>query len=104
MDPELAALVVDARFEELGIVGAYTAPGGEPVSVRVFRSRDEDTAAGFGESRPLVRAVTVQVRASEASPAKGGHFDIGGQVMRVEGQPRIEDPARLIWTCQAVPV
>jgi hypothetical protein len=102
MRADIASEAVDAAFEEFGSSAAYTPPSGPAVDgIAIIRGRP-DAEASLGDSRLRVDSVVIEVRASDASPAKGGSFAIDGEDFTIIAAPRRSDPERLIWRCECM--
>jgi hypothetical protein len=97
---EIASEAVDAAFEEFGSAAVYTPPSGPAVDgITIIRGRP-DAEASLGDSRVRVDSVVIEVRASEASPARDGTFAIDEETFTVIAAPKRNDPERLIWRCE----
>ncbi|EFO33907.1 conserved hypothetical protein [Roseibium sp. TrichSKD4] len=99
---ELDRQVVDAEFEELGDAATYSPAVGEDASCQIRFATDEDIGVSISEfSSPVARSTLLFVRAWELSPAVGGVFSLeSGDRYKVVGEPRLTDPARLVWSCK----
>jgi len=102
-DPFVVAL--DALFASpMAQDATYTAPGGEPVSVRVIPSGPERFAR-FGQVQVALATTFFDVRRSEvAAPALGGIIaTTAGDFIIPEGSEPISDTEGLTWTCRTEP-
>lgn len=100
MRAEIASEAVDAAFEELGSTAAYIPPSGPAVAdILVIRGRP-DAEASLGDSRIRVDSVVIEVRTSQASPAKDGSFTVDDEDFVIIATPRRNDSERLIWRCE----
>lgn len=108
MADDFAIEAVDASYEAFGKAALYTPPGGSAVACTVIvDSRDLDPAGFSG--RPTMQGNIIEVRKSEvAAPMRDGVFVPGAIVnnvfvpgpdsFKVGGDPKCEDPDRLVWT------
>jgi hypothetical protein len=71
-------------------------------AMRAIVSRPDQAAAGFQLSSVTDTAIiTVAVAGFPEQPVKGGYFDVGGDVYRVEQAER--DETRAAWRCECKP-
>lgn len=106
-----AQRTVDSIFAEHGVPGVYVAPGGATTPCTVVIS-DEDRGIQFsgGTSRPFGQGGIFELRSSEiAVPVTKGFIalldDAGAEISRhvVTGDPKFDDPFRLVWLCTVRP-
>lgn len=101
MSDPFAALAVSASFATFGKRATYTPPGGGTAfACRVIQSSQDRQLGGLG-GRPILRGDTLEVRASEVTPARDGQFVLAatGETFTVLDDPRTEDHDRLVWLC-----
>jgi hypothetical protein len=80
----------------------YVGPWNVRHPMRVIVSRPDQAAAGFQLSSVTETAIiTVAVAGFPEQPVKGGFFDVGGDVYRVEQAER--DETRAAWRCECKP-
>jgi hypothetical protein len=99
-DAAMAVLLTDPN---LGTDAEYyVAPWNVRHPLRVIVSRPDLAAAGFQLSTVNETAIiTVAVAGFPEQPIKGGFFDVGGDVYRVEQAER--DETRTAWRCECKP-
>lgn len=101
--------MVDSLFANpnFGKSARYTAPGGGAATSCVVCFPDRaDRELGAVEGRPFTAGNTLDVRASELTPARRGVFQIMAadgvtvtETLTVLDDPRRLDSDRLLWTC-----
>jgi hypothetical protein len=100
------AAAIDTIFADPNIgEDALWLPGGvgPGVPIRVIR-KSPDKVVEFGDSRVIAGTVLLDVRRSEAATIAGGdRIVIGAETFQIIGEP-MEDPCRLMLTCEAVVV
>jgi hypothetical protein len=86
----------------LAVDAVYQPPAsGDGIACRIMLRRPDETVE-FGGSKLVAGSVIIEVRAAEVSaPAKGGTFAVGDTAYSVSAVPRVSDPDRLIWRCEA---
>jgi hypothetical protein len=97
----LEQIDVDASFAVWGRAATYVPPGGgTPIACTVIvRNLNKDHPEFSG--RPIKQGHAVEVRLSElASPAAGGRFMVGTASYVIVGQPALDAPDNLVWTCR----
>lgn len=109
-ESDTATVAVDATYRAFGKAASYTPPGGSAVSpITVIQDQRDLDLSGFS-GRPMMQGDVIEVRKSEvAAPVAGGVFVPGVLVSGVfvpgatsytiVGDPKSEDPDRLVWTC-----
>jgi hypothetical protein len=96
----LAQGAVDAVFAVRGVPATYTPPAGMPAGCTVILSDVDPADRPEFAGRLIVKGHFVKVRSSEiAAPVRGGTFSIDGAIFAVVGDPYLDLPARLVWTC-----
>ena len=102
--PNWDQLVLNPLFRQFG-KPAWHIPGGtaEPVPITLIEKRPDEFVT-INDHSIQTGTAFFEVRASElASPAKGDVIDLDGTRYVLEAPPRKQDPARLVWTLEAVP-
>lgn len=94
----LATAAVDAVFAAFGRPATYAPDMGTPQPCTVLLNEADETPS-FGDTRLIVGGHVVEVRKSEVMPEEGGTFQVGSQTLKILGEPRSDDPERLVWTC-----
>lgn len=103
--PATAQRAVDAAFARFGVPADFTPDGGAAVAVTVLRKAADGVADPFA-TKMRREATVLHLRVADvAAPAPGDRVDLVHPMTRaieasflVEGQPLLEDPARLVWT------
>lgn len=99
MTDPAALLSLNAPFAMFGKPATYTPPGGGTAVVcRVIIDRaDRDIVLPDG--KPFAEGDTIEVRASEVVPARGGSFVVETVTYVVQNDPKSTDPDRLAFIC-----
>lgn len=96
---------IDAIFADpnMAVDAIYRASGdGDPVDVRVMRSRPDESAIYTG-ARFVADTIRLELRVSEVADLNvGDTFEIDGETFAVQGEP-LRDAERLWWTADVVP-
>ncbi len=95
--------MIDACFARLGADAVYTPQGGAGVAVKVIARRPDEVIGAFEASLHTETAV-FDVRVSQvAAPEAGDTIAFQGTTYVVQGEPRRDDPDRLIWSLDTRP-
>ena len=92
--------VVEAGFDEFGHDATYQSGSGDPIDCRVVFASDQDLGLDFGEARPVVTKVVIEVGVSAFDPRKDGLFVVGTETYRIIAKPLHTSVERLVWSCK----
>jgi type II secretory pathway pseudopilin PulG len=95
---------VDAAFDAYGETVTYTPSGGAAAEIPAIPRQADQRTDWSGPTTVHTAATVFDVRASDiAHPAAGDTIDHDGQTYTVQGEPRRDDPRRLVWTLDTRP-
>lgn len=96
---------VDAASKTYGEPATYwPADGSAETEVRVIARRPDQRLDWAGQTSVHSRTAIFDVRASEvAQPCAGAVLTYAGADYVIQGEPRTEDPHRLVWTLDTRP-
>ena len=102
MAPDPFAAALAPLFGTLGKPGTLTAPGGQPVAVKVLFA-EPDAAGQFGMTRLITGTFHAEIRVAEVADIPAGStLAVEGKSFTVKTVSH-QDPDRLIHTLQLVP-
>jgi len=96
---------VDASFATFGQTATYwPADGSDSYNVQVIPRRPDQQIGDFADTTIQTQTAVFDVRASEVThPRSGDMLTFDGTDYRVQGEPRRDDPRRLVWTLDTRP-
>lgn len=95
---------VDSAFAAYGETVTYTPAGGSGVDIAAIPRRADERTDWSGQMTVHTAATVFDVRASDvAQPASGDTIAYDGKTYTVQGEPRRDDPRRLVWTLDTRP-
>lgn len=83
------------------VAAVYTAPGGQPIAIRVVRSQPSELVGQRSNIAADTNTVDI-LRAEVAQPTRGAALQIGMEIFRLSGAAML-DVEGVTWTCPVVP-
>jgi len=96
---------VDATFDSIGEPAIYWPhDGSASKDVRVVQRRPDQQLGDFADTTIQTETALFDVRASDVSrPCAGDIVTFDGIEYIIQGEPRRDDPRRLVWTLDTRP-